>query len=356
MLIQLALMEEPSPTTLIVTLAGLAGLFLIPAVIFRAKIPKEDKEADKSFQTSFEEVAIGLVHVAPDGTFIRVNPYVCKFLGYSEQELLLLTFQELTLPEELAESITYIKAALSGEIEQSFSLIKRYRHKQGHLVWAKLTTTLIRDDQGNPDYFLSSIQDVSELKETEAKLDESLDKLKQAYHELEQNARKDGLTGALNITAFKACVQDAFQRFDRYRTPATLVFIDLDRFKEINDSHGHIAGDQVLTTLVAKLLNEVRLTDAVGRYGGDEFAVLLANSDEIQAEEFCNRLGKTVSLGLEEGQAIEVGMSVGISEISDDTQSVDDWLKRADHQMYSSKKSTPQDPSPAETTKGYPIG
>lgn len=292
------------------------------------------------FEVCFKEVAIGLAFVDLKGKFICVNKTLCQFLGYEEKELIQVTFQELSLAEDLEESFLWIKASLAGEIEHSFTKIKRYRHKAGHLVWAKVTTTLIRNKHNEPDYFLSSIQDISELKQAENALDKSLIKLRKAYKELQKSSSIDGLTGVYNITSFKKLLYYSFEQYKRYQTPATLVFIDLNGFKSVNDVHGHLNGDKALISLATKLQNIVRQTDSVGRYGGDEFAVLLSNTSMGDAADLCARIGNDFDFTSEEGEVIKVGMSVGISPLSTDIYTVEQWLSQADELMYKQKKAS----------------
>ncbi len=436
--------------------------------LFNRKKPKavaNNTLVDSSYKDSFDEVALGLAHVDLQGTFIRVNKSLCQFLGYEEDELLKLRFQELTLPEELEESLVFIRGALAGEIRHSFQKVKRYKHKNGQWVWAKLTTTLLRDSNDKPTYFLSSIQDISELKHTEnllkkseqklkiivesisgeiavwlsqeklgktlyvnrgfdeiwgleaqalyrspdeylsqvheedvgtlremlsnpavhnfeldyrlvdktgrtrhvhhvgrsikedneivyfvssvidrtklierqLLLDDSLYRLKEAYRELQEFSRRDGLTGALNATAFREHLSDAFMRYQRYKTPSTLVFIDIDRFKQVNDSLGHLVGDKALIALVSILSEKIRQTDAVGRYGGDEFMVLLTDSDAMQSAEFCRRIGTQYPVELDSGEQVDIGISIGIRTITDDVTDVDHWMAQADTDMYGQK-------------------
>lgn len=294
---------------------------------------------DDKFEICFREVAIGLAFVDLKGQFICVNKTLCDFLGYEENELIKVTFQELSLTEDLQESFVWIKASLAGEIEHSFTKVKRYRHKAGHLVWAKVTTTLIRKSNNDPDYFLSSIQDISELKQAENALDKSLIKLRKAYKELQKSSSIDGLTGVYNITSFKKLLYYSFEQFKRYQTPATLFFIDLNDFKNVNDEYGHLNGDKALISLAAKLQNIVRQTDSVGRYGGDEFAVLLSNTNTEDAEDLCKRIGNQFEFTSEEGEVIQVGMSVGVRPLSSDIYTVEQWLSLADELMYKQKKT-----------------
>lgn len=293
---------------------------------------------DPKYKDTFDEVAVGLVHVDLKGKFIRVNDYLCRFLGYTNEELLNLTFQELSLPEDLPESIAWIKASLAGEVNDSFSKVKRYRHKNGHWVWAKLTTTLMRDDNGGPEYFVSSIQDIADLKKAETALDESLQKLSLAYTELKQLSLKDGMTGLWNSSALRDHMLQAFERYKRHNALSTLVFIDVDKFKEINDQYGHLVGDDVLKQLASVLIREARITDQVARYGGDEFAVLLPDATQEQAVNYCERVGHTMMYARDEGEAFQVDVSYGICEIRNEFKSIEQWLDQADRLMYSDKK------------------
>lgn len=293
---------------------------------------------DPKYKDTFDAVAVGLAHVDLSGKFIRVNDSLCHFLGYPNDELLGLTFRELSLPEDLPESLAWIKGSLAGEIHNSFSKVKRYRHKDGSLVWAKLTTTLMKDSGGQPDYFISSIQDIADLKKTEAALDESLEKLNQAYGELKEFSLKDSLTGVSNMDAFRQQLLQAFERYKRHHTVSTLMFIDVDKFKDINDQYGHLVGDSVLKNVAAVLLQKSRATDVVARYGGDEFAVLMTDSMAKQAMRYGERVGHSMMFDADDIEAFSVDISFGVCEINTEFNSVEEWLEQADKLMYQNKK------------------
>lgn len=294
---------------------------------------------EQKYKTCFDEIPVGIAFVDTNGNFLDVNNQLCQFLGYTESELLQTTFKAISLAEDLPESFAWIKASLAGEISHHFSKIKRYYHKNGHLVWAKLTTTLIRDENNNPLYFLSSIQDVAELKQAENALDDSLIKLKKAYADLEKSSCIDGLTGVYNRTSFKKLLYYAFESFNTHQKKATLIFIDLDNFKCVNDVYGHLNGDKALISLTQKLKNMVRNNDAIGRYGGDEFTILLNGTTNKEAEELCYRIGDRFDFTVESGDVVSVGISIGISELSNKITTIEQWLSQADNLMYQQKKS-----------------
>lgn len=127
------------------------------------------RENQELFRSAFDHAAIGMALVSTDGRWLQVNSSLCKIVGYSEQELLAMTFQAITHPDDLAADLNHLHQVLAGEI-RSYQMEKRYYHKMGHLVWVLLSVSLVRDAQGNPHYFISQIQDITERKRAEEAL------------------------------------------------------------------------------------------------------------------------------------------------------------------------------------------
>ncbi len=124
------------------------------------------KESEEKFRSIFEHAAVGIAQVAPDGSFIKVNQKFCEILKYSQEELLFLSFPEITHPDDLEENIIAKSKLLDGEI-LSYSTEKRYMCKNGSVVWVNLTAALIRDSSQTPKYFITIIEDISDKKELE---------------------------------------------------------------------------------------------------------------------------------------------------------------------------------------------
>jgi PAS domain S-box-containing protein len=127
---------------------------------------------DSLFQNAFEHAAIGMALVGPDGKWLRVNHSVCEITGYSEEELLQRSFQDITHPDDLDLDLANVGKMLAGEID-SYQMEKRYLHKNGEIVWVLLSVSLVRDEQERPRFFISQLQDITGRKESERQLGEA---------------------------------------------------------------------------------------------------------------------------------------------------------------------------------------
>lgn len=127
------------------------------------------RESEERFRGTFEQAAVGIAHVGTDGSWLRVNSKLAQIVGYTREELLGLTFQNITHPADLNADLELMQDVLAGR-RANYSLEKRYRRKDGSLIWIDLTVSLVRDAQAEPKYFISVIEDISERKLAEAAL------------------------------------------------------------------------------------------------------------------------------------------------------------------------------------------
>ncbi len=144
-------------------------------------IPQPD--ADSLFQNAFEYATIGMALVAPDGSWLRVNRSVCEITGYTEEELLTRTFQDITHPEDLERDVAAAQKLLAGEVD-TYQMEKRYFHKNGSIVWVLLSVSLVRDNKKKPRFFISQIQDITGRKENETQLSEAAKEIQQLRQQL----------------------------------------------------------------------------------------------------------------------------------------------------------------------------
>jgi len=138
----------------------------------RKQAEQELKESEERFRSTFEQAAVGIAHVAPDGTFLRINQRYCDIVKYSHNEMLSRSFQDITYSDDLEEDLNFIELMLMGKL-LNYSMEKRYICKDDSIVWVNLTVTLVRKESSDPKYFISVIEDISEKKAAEEKLQES---------------------------------------------------------------------------------------------------------------------------------------------------------------------------------------
>lgn len=128
------------------------------------------RQSEKQFRGVFENAAIGLALVAPDGSWLRVNKSLCDIVGYSEEELLKSSFQKITHPDDLNKDLDQVKQVLDGNIS-TYTMEKRYFHKKGNVIWVLLTVSLVRDSDGKPVHFVSQVVDITKIKKSETEKD-----------------------------------------------------------------------------------------------------------------------------------------------------------------------------------------
>ena len=159
----------------------ITGATKIARNISAGKLAEEHfRESGAKFQATFENAAVGMAHVAPDGSWILVNRCLCEITGYTREELLTKTFQDITHPEDLEADLAQVQRMLKGEID-SYHMEKRYLRKDGSPVWVKFTRSCIRGAQGAADYFIAVIEDISKQKRAEEQLRRQADLLDQSH-------------------------------------------------------------------------------------------------------------------------------------------------------------------------------
>jgi PAS domain S-box-containing protein len=137
------------------------------------------EESEERFRATFEQAAVGIAHVGPDGRWLRVNHKLCAIVGYRPDELLARTFQDITHPEDLEADLAQVRRLLAGEID-TYAMEKRYCRKDGSLVWVNLTVSLVRTPEGQPKYFISVVEDITDRKALGARLRDQAEQLRQA--------------------------------------------------------------------------------------------------------------------------------------------------------------------------------
>ncbi len=293
----------------------------------RRRMEKLLRESEERFHSAFDLASIGMALIAVDGGFLQVNKSLTDIFGYSKPELLQANLQMLTHANNSDNALALRLRQLLADDLPSFQIEMECFHKiVGKIVWTLLSASLVRDANGDPQYFIVQIQDITSRKFAEQQL------LYLANH--------DPLTGLLNREQFQSSLTQALAAVQRHDTKLALMFLDLDRFKLINDTLGHRLGDLLLQAVSDRLRGAVRAQDILARLGGDEFIILL--SDVVQIEDAARVAEKTIQLLAQpfalEGNDIVVTASIGISVYPDDGKDSHALLMNADAAMYLAKE------------------
>ncbi|WP_171885041.1 diguanylate cyclase domain-containing protein, partial [Serratia marcescens] len=434
------------------TRIGYVGMAIDITEILQARA--EARLSAEKFAGAFTSAALGMALVSLEGRWLDVNDALCRILGYPREELLQVDFQRLTHPDDLQTDLALVQDLLAGR-RSHYHLEKRYLDRDGRIIWARLSVSLVRNEHGEPLHFVSQIQDITAQRSSEQRLFESEQRsritldavadlvlsvsldgridyanaaavrtlagdgaLSLAGHKVQdvlaltteyapgsvldvtvlldpesnavdlhadlllrlgtatvpvdltrawlrddeghvrgavwvlrddtqQRARQrearhlaeiDPLTELSNRRGFEVHLQQAITRVERTGQAASLMYIDLDRFKPVNDTWGHLAGDAVLWAVASVLRHGVRDSDVVARLGGDEFAVILSGCTPRRAARIGGELLHTLAaLSIPWDQdRLRIGASIGIAPLAGG-MSVDQAVAAADAQCYRAK-------------------
>lgn len=294
------------------TLISLSVVMLVIAKIVSAQA-RADKRARRFFELSHDM----LCTMDEEGRCREVNGAWAQHLGYSPEELCGTRLLDLTHPDDheraLAEAMSLFKTGTSSVLET------RVRAKDGSWHWLRTSSTLTKDER----LVYARSTDVTQLKLIEAEREKLLG-------EVQDMARQDALTGLPNRRCLQELMPREMSRARRRQSPLCLAIVDIDHFKSYNDTYGHLAGDEVLRACAREWDGVLRGEDTLVRFGGEEFLVLLPDTEPEQAAEIVDRLrGQT---------PMEQTCSAGLA-LWDFAESLDDLLRRADEALYLAKAS-----------------
>lgn len=268
-----------------------------------------------------ENIVDGYCETDLRGRIQLTNPAMRKMTGYTEKELLQMGLEDILNPEDMAKIRSYIKTCIANN-EPIRRLEGKLRTKTGQIGNFDAAVNPIGDNLGRPAGFRSIIRDVTAIKQNEERL------AYLAYH--------DPLTGLYNRKAFMDRLEKEIAYARRYNQERVLLFMDLDKFKDVNDTYGHDSGDALLAMVAKRMCKELRDTDVIARMGGDEFTILLTNPENVPDGVVCQRMAEIVAQPFEiNGQAIDfVSASIGSKRFPTDADTAGDLIKAADREMY----------------------
>jgi len=256
------------------------------------------------------------------GYFRIINKSFEETLGYTQEELLEYPFTHFIHADDLTSTLDAIKQLDEGKSVINFE--NRYRCKDGSYKWLNWTSKPVVKE----GLTYAVARDITERKRAET--------------ELKYMVTHDSLTGIYNRQALGDLLRNEIERTSRYSHVLSIFMLDIDDFKQINDTYGHLAGDAVLISFAKLLENSIRNSDSVARYGGEEFVVILPETSYIKAKELAERLYDRIANyphSIKDKKELNITASIGIATFPEHATAWQDLLDTADSNMYEEKHS-----------------
>ncbi len=312
--VTLTLMRDDNGAPLFFTL-------VIADITERARAAEQQRQAAAVFSNTQE----GVVITDPGGAIVAINPAFCVITGYDESELIGANMRMLQSGRQDESFYREFWASIASAGYWQGEMWNR--RKSGEIYPELLTVSTVRDESGAIRNYVGTFTDIT--------------RLKQSQDELEHLARHDPLTGLPNRMLLLSRLEHATERLKRHGGLGAVLFMDLDRFKLVNDSLGHPAGDELLKAVADRLRHRLRDSDTLARLGGDEFVAVL---EDLGTTEQAGAVAQTLIERVSEpfqiagGHEVYVGLSIGISLFPLDGQNAQALIREADTALYAAKE------------------
>ena len=294
----------------------------------RKQAERQLRAADERFRRAFEDAPIGMALVSLDGSIEQGNQALGVTCGCTRPELARIPLRELVHPVDYEQSRDELRALAAGQAQQVARDLC-FIDGAGSAVDVAMHATLLRDEAGQPAQLLCQFLDITERKRFE--------------EQLQFMADHDPLTGLANRRKFEAELDRQVAHVKRYGPDGALIVLDIDHFKQINDTLGHNAGDELIVSIAGILRERLRESDLLARLGGDEFAVLLPEADRREAAQVARALVLAVRTHAARlnGERKRVTTSVGVTMFDTDVERLtgESALIEADLAMYDAKEA-----------------
>jgi diguanylate cyclase (GGDEF)-like protein/PAS domain S-box-containing protein len=311
----------------------------------RRRMQEELSKSEQRYRTLIDIAPLAMITWDREHRITGWNRQAEDMFGWGEREVLGRDFVTFMVPVSATEALQEIFEATFGRGADSRSLHSNLT-KDGRTIEVEWHNTIVPGSDGRPDSVLSLAQDVTErtraqaaLQEVNVELRQRLDDINELQKQLREQVMRDPLTGMYNRRFLDDALQAEIARALREREPLSLMMLDIDHFKRVNDSHGHQTGDEVLRMLAGILRSEARRTDVACRYGGEEFVLLLPKmnieSARARAERW-RQMFAEMDVPVESGQ-LRCTLSVGIAAFPDHGNSAEDLLRNGDRALYLAK-------------------
>ncbi|MFH1184012.1 MAG: PAS domain S-box protein [Chloroflexota bacterium] len=318
-------------------------------VTARKRVEEALRAAEANYRSLFENSPVGIYQSTPQGRFLNVNQAMARIFGYGS-------------PAEMIECIKNIEEQVNVDpaqrrefrrkIEEQGSLREfrcRAKRKDGTTIWTQEDARAVTSPDGSLLYYEGFVIDITERRRADEQLRDAQVALETMNRDLQQSltreetlSRTDGLTGLANRLHFDERAAQEFQAAARYGRPLTIMIVDVDHFKHINDTFGHVTGDRTLVLIAQSVAADTRGADLLARMGGDELVLLLPETTAQQALPLAERIrARAGTLRVGGNAPLSISLSIGIAELCREPMdaSVEDIFRRADRALYRAKES-----------------
>ncbi len=325
----LTITGEPVPALIsatVVELSGEAHIMIIAKDMSKQRITeKRLRSSEERFRGIFENAPIGIMLVDMQGRIFQANRTAADYLAYDEQSMIGIHISRLVPTEDRAGLKDKLNALTVKDINTD-KAERRMICRDGLEIWTNFHVVLQQNSSGDGQYYIVQIADISDIKRSQQRM--------------ERMAFYDTLTNLANRRLFHERLDHAIERSRRASGSSALLYLDLDNFKRVNDTLGHQIGDHLLREVATRLQQCVRAEDTVGRTGGDEFTILLAEIGSptdagVVAQKILNHLREPIHVS---GHPLIVTTSIGITIIPGDAVDPNVLMRNADLAMYKAKE------------------
>lgn len=284
-----------------------------------------------------EALPIGVCLTDETGHYRFMNDAYCKIYEYVREDMIGQHYGVIMPPDQITLANEHYRRLLKGDT--GIPVERKRQRKDGTIIYIEAANALVKDADGRK-MVITTVREITERKQMEAELQKTNEELQALHETLREQATRDSLTGLYNRRYFNDTTKREFARAKRDNYPVSLMIMDIDLFKEINDSYGHAFGDEVLRVLSAQINKHIRAGDIAYRYGGDEFVIIMPGAGIETARDRANIICKAFNTLVinENEKEFTATISVGIAIYPEHGSDGDEILRNADFALYQAKQ------------------
>ena len=291
------------------------------------------RSSERFLNSIFDSIRDPFCIIDRNYTIVRANAAYAQLKNRTIEDLIDRTcFQVLQDRNEICDGCVIRKTLQSSD---PCAKEKKVTLTNGETNWVEIYTYPLLDESGQLSHVIKYSRDVTDRKKSE-------EDRRRLIERLEYLSKVDGLTGLLNRRALAEQLEYEIDRAKRYNSELSIILCDLDNLKEINDTYGHLAGDTTLQIVSASLRNALRNSDIAGRYGGDEFLVIVPQTAIAGASSIAEKIRNAVQMAevrIDDIQRVSISLSIGVASLKVPSETMDSFVSRVDTALYSSKNS-----------------